>query len=191
MENTGLKKYFALFYVFLKAGTFTFAGGLAMMPMIENDLVNKYKLLTRDEFMEYATLAQTLPGVIAVNCACFIGRSCAGVLGMMAASIGAILPAFVLMLAATIAVQHVDQQGVVAGAFRGIRAASSALILSAAFSLGKYNLKNTFSVIMMLISFVMIFFFHISALIVIIFSCVAGVCFNGYNRRLQEKRKHV
>ena len=189
MKKNKFSKYFALFCIFLKAGTFTFAGGLAMLPVIENDIVNKYKFMSKDEFMEYATLSQTLPGVIAVNCACFVGRSCAGTAGMLAASFGAVLPAFVLMIAASAALLAVGQNGAVAGAFRGIRTASAALILSAAFSLGKHNLKNTFSVIVMLISFVLIFFFRISALTVILCSAAAGIFFKRTERFLQRRKK--
>ena len=57
-ERSKSGSYFALFLTFLKASTFTFAGGLAVVPAIERDAVQRYKLLSRDEFMEYATLSQ-------------------------------------------------------------------------------------------------------------------------------------
>ncbi len=174
MKKTDLKTLWALFIIFFKAGTFTFAGGLAMLPVIQKDVVEKYKLMSEDEFMEYATLAQTLPGVIALNCACFVGKHTAGALGMLVAGFGATFTAFALMLMATILLQFVPQQGPVVGAFRGIRAASAALVLSAAFSLGKHNLKSTFSVIMMLASFTLVFFANISAPLVILAAGIAG-----------------
>jgi len=133
MRKCSPKILWALFIVFFKAGTFTFAGGLAMLPIIERDLVEKYRLIKKEEFLEYATLSQTLPGVIAANCACFVGRYVAGTPGMLAACLGATISAFILMLAATIAVQYIPQNGPVMGAMSCIRAASSALILSAAF----------------------------------------------------------
>jgi chromate transporter len=151
-----LKVLWALFIIFLKAGTFTFAGGLAMLPLIEKDVVEKYKLMPREEFLEYATLAQTLPGVIALNCASFVGRRTAGLAGMLAAGIGASFSAFFLMLLATILLQIIPREGPVAGAFRGIRAASAALVLSAAFMLGRHNIKSIFSVVVMAAVFILV-----------------------------------
>jgi len=179
MRKRDLKALWPLFYIFFKAGTFTFSGGLAMLPLIERDVVEKYKLLGRDEFLEYATLAQTMPGVIAVNCASFVGRHTAGTLGMLIASLGATISAFVLMLAATIAIQFIPQTGPVIGAMRCIRAASAALILSAAFTLGANNLKSAFAVVMMLAAFASVFFFHVSTPIVVL---AAGIIGYGYTR---------
>jgi len=179
------KILWALFITFFKAGTFTFAGGLAMLPVIEKDVTEKYKLMGKDDFMEYATLSQTLPGVIALNCASFVGKHSAGFLGMLVAGIGAIFSAFVLMLVATIAIQYIPQSGPAMGAMRGIRAASAALILSAAFSLGTHNLKSVFAVVAMIISFILVFFFKVSSLLVVIIFGIVGVL---YSWRFKDKR---
>ena len=177
-----------LFVIFLKAGTFTFAGGLAMLPVIEKDIVEKYGLLDRDEFLEYAALSQTLPGVIAVNCACFVGRRSAGTPGMLAASFGATFSAFVIMLAATIAIQYIPQTGPVISAMQCIRAASSALILSAAFTLGAKNVKSAFSVIVMLAAFASITVFHIGTPFVVIGAGVVGYVYMRFSRKEGGRR---
>lgn len=174
MKKTNLKVLWELFVIFFKAGTFTFAGGLAMLPVIQKDIVDKYKMMPEADFIEYATLAQTLPGVIAVNCASFIGRRAAGTIGMLIASIGATVSAFVLMIIATVLLQIIPQHGPVVGAFEGIRAASAALVLSAAFTLGHHNLKSAFAIIVMLIAFVLVLFANVSAVIVIVAAGVAG-----------------
>ncbi len=96
-----MNKDWQLFKVYLMAGTFTFSGGMAMLPVIERELCQKRQLLPRDELYEYTTLSQTFPGVIALTNACFVGEKVNGKSGMLAAGLGAILPAFVLMLAAT------------------------------------------------------------------------------------------
>ena len=172
-----------LFLVFFKAGTFTFAGGLAMLPVIEKDLVEKYGMLGKDEFLEYAALAQTMPGVIAVNCASYVGRHVAGTPGMLVASLGATLSAFVLMLAATIAIQYVPQTGPAMGAMRCIRAASAALILSAAFTLGASNLKSAFSVLVMLAAFALVAFFRVSTPLVVLAAGAAGYAYQRFADR--------
>lgn len=178
-----LKTLWHLFVIFFKAGTFTFAGGLAMLPVIQKDVVEKYALMSKDDFLEYATLSQTLPGVIALNCAAFVGRRAAGFWGMLVAGFGATFSAFVLMLAATILLQLVPQGGAFAGAFRGIRAASSALILSAAVSLGKHNLKTAFALIVTLAAFALVLFAGLSAPIVILAAGAAGCAYQWLKSR--------
>ena len=175
-----------LFVIFFKAGTFTFAGGLAMLPIIEKDVVEKYKLVDRETFLEYATLSQTLPGVIALNCSTFVGRHAAGTIGMLVAGLGATVSAFVIMLLVTIAIQYVPQSGPVIGAMRCIRAASAAFILSAAFSLGRHNLKSSFAIIIMLASFTAVFFLKISTPLVVLASGVIGYL---YQRFVTEKKE--
>ncbi|MCL2539617.1 MAG: chromate transporter, partial [Oscillospiraceae bacterium] len=163
-------------------------GGLAMLPVIQRDIVEKYKFMPEEEFMEYATLSQTLPGVIALNCAVFVGRRTAGTPGMLAAGFGATISAFVLMIAATALLQAIPQSGPVIGALQGVRAAAAALILSAAFSLGRHNLKSAFAIIIMLAAFAVVFFTRVSALIVII---VAGLVGYAYQRffKSEENRE--
>jgi len=173
--------------IFFKAGTFTFAGGLAMLPVIEKDIVEKYAMMDKEDFVEYATLAQTLPGVIAVNCASFVGRRTAGTPGMLVASLGASFSAFVLMLVATIAVQFIPQTGPVVGAMNCIRAASSALILSAAFTLGAHNLKSAFAVIMMLAAFTAVLLLNISTPLVIIAAGVVGYLYQRFFPKKKEQ----
>lgn len=176
----------ALFIIFFKAGTFTFAGGLAMLPVIEKDVVEKNKLMEREEFMEYAALAQTLPGVIAVNCAAFVGRSAGGALGMLVACFGATVSAFAFMILATVLLNLIPREGPLFGAFEGIRAASAALILSAAFSLGKYSVKNVFSVAIMIAAFVLALFTKISVLFIVLGAAAVGIV---YARILAAKKE--
>ncbi|MDR0917270.1 MAG: chromate transporter [Oscillospiraceae bacterium] len=186
MKEAKFSTLWHLFVIFFKAGTFTFAGGLAMLPVIEKDVVDRYKLLSKDDFLEYATLSQTLPGVIALNCACFVGKSAAGTAGMLAASFGSTISAFVLMLAATLAIRLIPESGPWVGAMRAVRAASSALILSAAFSLGRHNLKTAFAVIVMLVAMSLVLFLNISAPLVIVAAAIAGYVFQRVKKRADK-----
>ena len=185
LRKSDLKVLWALFFTFFKAGTFTLTGGLAMLPVIERDIVEKYKILDREEFLEYAVLSQTIPGVVAVNCACFVGRRAAGTPGMLAASFGASISAFVLMLVATIAIQYIPQTGPAMGAIQGVRVASAALVLSIAFTLGANNIKSAFSVILMLAAFVSIMFLNISTPLIVIAAGVTGYIYE----RLSQRKK--
>ncbi len=179
----GKNALWPLFVIFFKAGTFTFAGGLAMLPVIQKDVVENYRMMDKDEFLEYATLAQTLPGVIAMNCASFVGKRAAGLPGMLVAALGATISAFAIMLAATIAMQFVPQDGPIMGAMSCIRAASAALILSAAFSLGGHNIKSTFAVVVMLAVFCMVLLLDVSAPIAILAAAAAGYLYSRFRKQ--------
>jgi chromate transporter len=174
-----------LFKTFFMAGTFTFTGGLAMLPLIEKEVVEKLELMDKDQFLEYATLSQTLPGVIAVNCASYVGKHAMGVVGMLAASLGATISAFILMLVATIAMQFIPQSGPVYGAMNCIHAASAALILSAAFTLGTHNVKSAFSAVLMLAAFTAVFIFSVDTPLVVIAAGLAGYIY----QRIRVKKE--
>jgi chromate transporter len=183
MQQSKPKTLWALFTTFFKAGTFTFAGGLAMLPVIEKDVVEKHKLMGKDDFLEYATLSQTLPGSISVNCACFVGKSVAGFLGMLVATVGATFSAVVLMIAATVAMRYIPQIGPAAGAMHCVRAASAALILSAAFSLGAHNLKSAFAVVVMLAAFAAVFFLGVGAPLIVVAAALVGYAWRRISTR--------
>ena len=188
-KKIALRSLWVLFLSFFKAGTFTFAGGLAMLPLIERDIVEKNDFMTRETFLEYVALAQSLPGVIALNCASFVGNHVAGVVGMLVAGFGATFSAFVLMLLATAVLQVVPQSGPVAGAFLCIRAASAGLVLSAAVTLGQHSVKGIFSVIVMIAAFALIIFLQVSAPLALLLAGVSGIIYQMVKKHLAGKRK--
>ncbi|MBO3092880.1 chromate transporter [Schleiferilactobacillus harbinensis] len=170
-----MHKNWILFKVYLLAGTFTFSGGMAMLPVIERELVGKYHLIERDQLYEYATLSQTFPGVIALNNACFVGKKIGGTVGIIAASLGAILPAFVLMLAATIAYQMIPQEGVVLSIMAAIRAASAAFLFSTAYSLARFNLKDAPTIILAAVCFLLTVLNLANAPTLIVIAGIVGI----------------
>ncbi len=183
--------YRVLFGTFFKASAFTFGGGLAIITVIERDMVVRHHLMTKDEFMEYATLSQSMPGVIALNCATLVGRHAAGTGGMLAAGIGAILPTLVLMVLATVLAELIPQQGPLMGAMRGIRAASAALVVSAAASLGGYNIRSLFAVILMVVAFVLSLTDIASAPAVIVLSGLTGIAYQAARRALKRRKSRA
>ena len=95
MERTTL---FELFRSFFKIGLFTFGGGYAMVPLIEAEIIERRRWLPQGEFLDLLTLAQSSPGPIAVNTSVFIGYKVRGLRGAVAASLGAVLPSFLIIL---------------------------------------------------------------------------------------------
>ena len=88
-----------LFVVFLKIGAFTLGGGYAMLPLIERELVENQKMLSREEYYDAVAMATSLPGAIAINCSIFAGYKVKGLSGALAAALGSILPAFAAIIA--------------------------------------------------------------------------------------------
>lgn len=121
--------YLQLFMTFMKIGTFTFGGGWAMIPIIEREVVDKHKWIDREEFLDELAVAQSLPGILAVNIAVLIGNKLRGVKGSITAALGTILPSFAIILAIAIFFVHIYDNPTVESIFKGIRPAVVALIV--------------------------------------------------------------
>ena len=119
---------FDIFWSFLKIGAFTFGGGYAMIPLIEAEMIQKRGWLTREEFINQLTLAQSIPGPIALNTAVFVGYKTRGVKGAFAALVGVVIPSFVIILLIALYFTDFKDNPTVAAAFKGMRPAVVALI---------------------------------------------------------------
>lgn len=117
-----------LFGVFAKIGAFTIGGGYAMISLIQNEIVRR-KWLSEDDFSELITLAQTAPGLLAVNISIFTGFRLRGVKGSIVATLASILPSFLIILAIAMAFSGFQDNPTVIRIFKGIRPVVVALIL--------------------------------------------------------------
>ncbi len=123
-----MQQYLSLFLSFFKIGLFTFGGGYAMIPLIEEDLVKKRRWLKQEEFIDLFAMAQSLPGIFGVNISIFIGYRLKGNLGAVVAALGCILPSFIIILCIAIFFEAFKHNRVVAAMFKGLRPAVVALI---------------------------------------------------------------
>ena len=128
-SNNGL---WPLFISFTKIGAFTFGGGWAMISIIEREIVDKHGWIKRDEFLDLLALAQSLPGILAVNISVAVGDKMRGVKGSMAAALGSILPSLViiLLIAIFLTPDTIKNNKVISAIFMGIRPAVVALIVA-------------------------------------------------------------
>ena len=124
-----------LFLTFAKIGLFTFGGGYAMISIIEHNCVEKKKWITHDDMMNVTVIAESTPGPIAINCATFVGYKQGGFIGAVAATLGMVLPSFVIIYAISMFLDSFLEIAVIANAFRGIKIAVGILILDAAFTM--------------------------------------------------------
>ncbi len=131
-----------LFLTFFKIGLFTFGGGYAMIPLIEDICVDKRNWITHDDMMNVTVIAESTPGPIAINCATFVGYKQAGIWGAVAATFGVVLPSFWIIFLIARLLDNFLEIAAVVKAFRGIRIAVGLLILRAALSMLK-KMKRT------------------------------------------------
>ena len=128
---------FKLFSTFFKIGMFTLGGGYAMIPIIEAEVVDKHKWVTKEEFLDLIAIAQSCPGVFAANISIFIGYRLKKVRGAILSCLGTCLPSFLVILLIAMFFHRFQDNPVVASIFRGIRPAVVALIAVPTFNLAK------------------------------------------------------
>ena len=112
-----------LFLTFAKIGFFTFGGGYAMIALIEDACVEKKKWITHDDMMNVAVIAESTPGPIAINCATFVGYRRGGFMGAVAATVGMVLPSFLIIFVVSQFLDHFLEIGWIHSAFMGIKLA--------------------------------------------------------------------
>lgn len=124
--------YFQLFVTFLKIGAFTFGGGWAMIAIIEREIVDKHRWISREDFYDLLAVVQSLPGILAVNIAVAIGDKLKGGRGSVCAALGTIIPSFVMILfiAIFLTPETIKSNPTLSKMFMGIRPAVVALIIA-------------------------------------------------------------
>ena len=136
-EKTVRKDLIELLFTFSKIGLFTFGGGYAMISVIEDICVEKKQWITHDEMMNVTVIAESTPGPIAINCATFVGQKKAGWKGALAATLGVVLPSFVVICIISMFLDNFLEIKMIADAFRGIKLAVGILIIDAAVKMIK------------------------------------------------------
>ena len=169
------KTLWQVFLTFLKIGGFTFGGGYAMIPLIQKETVENKKWITDDDILEIIAIAESTPGPIAINSATFVGYRTCGVLGSVAATLGVVLPSFVIIYAISFVLRQFQELAAVQYAFQGIRAGVLALLCKALWGMYKKNTKNWVSYIVMAACFILTGIFDVSVLPVLIGCAVFGL----------------
>ncbi|MCK9536681.1 MAG: chromate transporter [Bacilli bacterium] len=188
-----MKVKLKLFLTFLKIGAFTFGGGYAMIPLIQHEIVEKKKWLTDDEMIDMLTIAESTPGVIAVNSATFVGYKIGGFLGSLLATLGVILPSiFIITLIAMFFTKIMDNQYIIY-AFKGIRAGVTVLILNAAIKIYRKTPKTTLAYLLIAFAFFMSIFieYRYLTLSLIAFGLITGVISQMILRKESDEKNDI
>ena len=175
-----------LYLAFVKIGAFTFGGGLAMMPIMQRELIEKRGWITDEELIDYFAIGQSSPGIIAVNVATFVGYKRLGLFGGIIGTLGVVTPSWVIIMLLAGAISSVDKYPLAQKALKGINVAVAALLTSVIVKFSKKTIKNIWNVLFMLLAFVLIYFFKVQSVWIILISIIIGCLLTLYRQKKQE-----
>ncbi|MCI5560790.1 MAG: chromate transporter [Phocaeicola sp.] len=179
--------YLKAFLIFFRIGAFTIGGGYAMIPIIEAEIVNKRGWITKEEFLDLVAIAQSAPGVFAVNISIFIGYKLRKFWGAFWLALGATLPSFLIILTIALFFQQFQDNEVVQRIFKGIRPGVVALIAAPTFNMAKSAKISRYNVWIPVASALAIWLLGVSPIYIIILCGVGGFVYGKY---IQPKMKN-
>ena len=183
-----LKMCLTLFATFFKIGAFTIGGGYAMLPLIQREVAEKRKWIEEKDMLDIVAIAESTPGPIAINAATFVGTRAAGFWGAFFATLGTVLPSFLIITLLSFVLEKVMHYEPVRFAFNGIRVGVIALIVKAFWGMSKQCPKNIFSLILAVLAFALVMFLNVNVLYVIIGSALIGLSVALFSKN-KEGRK--
>ena len=172
--------YLQLFLSYLKIGFFGFGGGYAMLSLIQNEMVTRHGWMTATELADIVAVSQMTPGPIAINCATFVGYRECGLRGAAAATVGMVLPSFLIIFFISSFLDHFLEIGWIARAFRGIRLAVGLLILNAGIIMMRKMKEKPFQITVLAVSLVVmmmvnLFSIHLSSILLLLTAAVVSL----------------
>ena len=138
-----------LFLTFFRIGLFTFGGGYAMISVIDNICVEKKKWITHEDLVNVTVIAESTPGPVAINCATFVGYKQKGIIGAAMATLGVVLPSFIIIWVISMFLDRFLEIAWVASAFRGIRVAVGILILDVGIRMARKMPKEPLRIVLL------------------------------------------
>lgn len=178
--------YWTCFRTFFRIGLFTIGGGYAMVPLIEADVVDKYRWVNREEFLDLMAIAQSCPGIFAVNLSIFIGYKLKGVLGSIVCTLGTILPSFLIILGIALFFQNFRDNKTVESIFKGIRPAVVALIAAPTFKMAKAAKIGVTNFWIPIVGALLIWLFGVSPIYIILLAGISGFLYGHYIRPIDN-----
>lgn len=177
-----------LFLSFAKIGAVTFGGGMAMMPILQRDLIEKKRWMSEDELLDYYAIGQSTPGIIAINVSTFVGFKQAGILGGIVATLGMVLPSLVIISLIATFISSIDHLLWAQKALKGINVSVAALLTSVVLQFSKKTIKSLIGFLCFAVSFIAIFFFHIPSYVMIVAGALLGVVLYATSQKKNLER---
>lgn len=167
-----------IYWTFFKISSVTFGGGMAMLPILQKDIVQTRSWVTDEEIIDFYALSQGLPGIIAINVASFIGYRKKGIQGEIAAALGIISPCIIIITILASFITNFKDVEIVRHAFAGITIGVSALIFNAVVNLWKKSIVDKICILLFLITFTLMLLFDISPIVLVVLSAITGILVN-------------
>ncbi|MBR1903786.1 MAG: chromate transporter [Alphaproteobacteria bacterium] len=174
-----------LYTIFFKMGLFTFGGGYAMLPILQNEVVQKKKWVSEEELLNYYSIGQCTPGIIAVNAASFIGYKLRGIAGLISATLGVISPSIVVVTLVALLLRHYMDNQYVQWAFGGIRVSVIALIISTVWDMWCKGIKDVRGYIVFATAAVLLFWLNWSAIAIVTLAALGGLLPNFWQGHIK------
>ena len=166
-----------IFFTFFKIGAFTLGGGYAMIPLIEREIVEQKNWLSKEEFLDFLILAQSAPGIMAVNISILVGNVLKGKKGAVTATLGTVLPSFLCILFIAIFMTQFKDNEIVSKFFRAVRPAVVALIAVPVFNLARTAKLTVKTAIIPVVCALLIWLLGVSPILIIILAAILGILF--------------
>ena len=170
-----MKKLLELYCTFFRIGGLTFGGGMAMLPMLKREIVEKYGWATEEELLDIYAIGQCTPGVIAVNTSTYIGYQQGKLVGSIFATLGMISPSLIIITLIASILKEFMALPIVLHALAGIRITVCALMLTTVFSLMKSGIKDKLGVLLFLFGFLLATFTPIPTILLVVCAAVIGI----------------
>ncbi len=170
-----MKELFKLFTTFAKIGGITFGGGIAMLPMLERELVEKNGWTDENELLDYYAIGQCTPGLIAINVATFVGYKRKGVIGGIFSTLGMVFFPIIIISIIAYFISNMLQFEVVGHFLNGVRVVVAAIICDAVYTMAKKSVKNMLTFVIAALTLVLSFFLSLSPVLFVVLSALAGV----------------
>lgn len=167
-----------MFLTFLKIGAFTFGGGFAMIPIIQEEIVEKRSWINEEDFLDTISIAQSSPGPIAVNTSIFVGYRIKGLKGALVCTLGAVLPSFLIILVIAMYFTRLGDNPLVEKIFAGVRPAVVGLIFSAVYTISNRSHFYFKGLTVAFIATLIIVFFNINPVYLILTGAIGSVILN-------------
>lgn len=178
-----LRKLCELYISFFKIGSLTFGGGLAMLPMLQREVVTERHWCTEEEILDMYAIGQCTPGVIAVNTATYVGYKQAGFIGGVAGTLGVISPSIIIICLIASILQNFIHLPAVVHALAGIRIIVCSLMLSTVVSMAKKGIVDILGAVLFVTSFLLACFSPVPTALIIVLAGITGVIAKRIKRR--------
>lgn len=179
-KSKKLTPMMVLFATFFHIGLFTIGGGYAMIPLIEAEVVNKRKWIEKNDFLDLIAIAQSCPGVFAINISTFIGYKRRGTLGALCCALGTAMPSLVIILLIAMFFRNFQDVPWVASVFAGIRPAVVALIAVPTWNMAKRAKINLLNWWIPIVSAALIWLMDVNPIYIILAAGVGGFIYGQF-----------